>query len=116
MSTFPYTYDEAVQNQIDDAIFQVNLENHLNIHPEELHDKIFNKPPENGNNDKLQNAINVDKKIDDLKKTKLINKKYTGVSVSALLAFSAIYFGIKLLVNKMKKKNTNDEKSTKDTQ
>ncbi|CAD2090413.1 conserved Plasmodium protein, unknown function [Plasmodium vinckei brucechwatti] len=113
MSTFPYTYDEAVQNQIDDAIFQVNLERHLNIYPDELHHKIFNKPPENGNNDKIQNAINIDKKIDDLKKTKLINKNYTGVSVSALLAFSAIYFGVKSLVNKIKKqKNTNDEKST----
>ncbi|CAD2103200.1 hypothetical protein YYG_02826 [Plasmodium vinckei petteri] len=113
MSTFPYTYDEAVQEQINDAIFQVNLERHLNIYPDELHDKIFNKPPENGNNDKIQNAINIDKKIDDLKKTKLINKNYTGVSVSALLVFSAIYFGVKSLVNKIKKqKNTNDEKST----
>ncbi|SCM20428.1 conserved Plasmodium protein, unknown function [Plasmodium chabaudi adami] len=113
MSTFPYTYDEAVQNQINDAIFKAKLEKNLNIYPEDLHDKIFNNSSENGNNDKIQDVINVDKKIEDLKKTKLINKNYTGVSVSALLAFSAIYFGVKSLVNKMKKKpKENDSKST----
>ncbi|CDU17686.1 hypothetical protein YYC_02477 [Plasmodium yoelii 17X] len=101
MPTFPYTSYPALEKQINDIIFQANLEKIFNIYPKDLYNKLFNKSSENGQNGNVKNAINIDRKIHELKKSKLINKKYTFVSVSILLACSAVYFTFKTLANKI---------------
>ncbi|CXI35730.1 conserved Plasmodium protein, unknown function [Plasmodium berghei] len=96
MFAFPYTSYEALEKQINDVIFQSRLEKTFNIYPKDLYNKLFNNSSEN-----VKNAINIDKKILELKKSKLINKKYTFVSVSILLVCSAVYFTFKTLANKI---------------
>ncbi|SBS82282.1 conserved Plasmodium protein, unknown function [Plasmodium ovale] len=98
----PQFYNGEIEVDLDSTIFQIETQRILDLYKETIYNYLFNGDSKNGKEDNLTNAINVDKKIRDLKKDRLIKKGYTFQSVSLLVTFSIIYFTFKGIVEHIK--------------
>ncbi|GAW80349.1 hypothetical protein, conserved [Plasmodium gonderi] len=99
----PQFYNGEIEVDLDDTIFNIETEKILGLYKQGIYDFLFyNGNFKNNKDNNLVNAVNIDRRIKDLKKDRLKKMGHTVQSVSIFVTFFLIYSAFKEIMHSIK--------------
>ncbi|KAI4839517.1 hypothetical protein MKS88_002071 [Plasmodium brasilianum] len=101
----PQFYNGEIVVDLDNTIFKLEAEKVIELYKKSIYNYLFNSGYSKNDEATVVSAINVDKRIRDLKKERLKNMGYNVQFISILLTFSIIYFACKGIIEHFKSRH-----------